>query len=414
MKKSKPEVVERLAQYFQIRNKNKEDIIEPIYQALVNNVGLDLNKFNACLESLNSDRENGRNLAFRTNHNLIDVSSKMANVYVKGVFENNRPILFFCDKNGNIFYKIKYSTKNGQKALVAETSINEYSVTPEFLKTLPTNENFYSHNKKVVFDENDNVIVRNRTFAKTGAMDSTVDEKDMCDEYKNFYLFLKEAMSKNGVASLDNLSVLKHDFVFSSFYQNLKDLCKTQDEFSFPEIVYLMNAVLNENTNIVSPLEADQTIAKGKYTMPVIELANVFASSKDKNKGTFEIGEGEQKRIIKFSCSDKFASIHILNNNNAEIVSYLINSSDKGFTLFKSIKNENLIGKDDHLRIFTLNLSDSLLRINASASINNREGGNSLESDLEVLKDGEIVLINTKTQEKENAMANNPTGKQLS
>ena len=406
----KQEVVEKLAQYFQIKNVNAHEIIQPIYQSLMNNVNFDLQKFNSCLEMLLALRDNGHNLIFQTDNNMFDVSSRHSGVQVKGVISNNRPILFFYDRNGEVFYKIKYSSKNGQKAIIAESSINEYDVTPEQLIDYQADRFFYSHSDKVIFDD-DTFTFRNRTLAKTGKVEDVFLEEDMCDEYRNFYLFLKNVISQTGKKSLENLSVIKADFLFASFYQNLKDLCRAEDELSFPEIVYLMNAVLNGNTDIISPIESDRTIEKGKYTAPVTELAEICATSKDKRLGSFEIGDGEQKRTINFCCSEKYASLHIMDSNNVEMVTYLIGQTDKGFTFFKAIKDENMVGKDVYSRVFTLNLTDATLRINASAKLDSRRSGNALEADMEFLKDGEIVLVNTKSQVHQLSMSNDHSGK---
>ena len=172
-----------------------------------------------------------------------------------------------------------------------------------------------------------------------------------------------------------------------------------------------MNAVLNGNTDIASPLNADQTIQKGKYTMPVTELGEICAITKDKRIGSFEIGEGTEKRTINFCCSEKYASLHIMDSNDIEMVTYLIGQTDKGFTFFKAIKDENMVGKDALSRVFTLNLTDSTLRINASAKLDSRRSGNALESDMSFLEDGEIVLVNTKSQSHTPTYANEHSGK---
>ncbi|MBP3581834.1 MAG: hypothetical protein J6J33_03710 [Clostridia bacterium] len=406
----KQEIVEKLARYFQIKNVNAHEIIEPIYQSLMNNVSFDMQKLNSCLEMLLALRDNGHNLIFQTDNNMFDVSSRAGSVQVKGIISNNRPILFFYDKNGEVFFKIKYSSKNGQRAIVAESSINEYDVTPEKLVGIDADRFFYSHNDKVVFDD-DLFTVRSRTLAKTGKVEEVFVEEDMCDEYRNFYLFLKNVINATGKKSLDNLTVIKADFLFASFYQNLKELCRAEDELSFPEIVYLMNAVLNGNTDIASPLNADQTIQKGKYTLPVTELGEICAKAKDKKTGSFEIGEGTEKRTINFCCSEKYASLHIMDSNGVEMVTYLIGQTDKGFTFFKAIKDETMVGRDALSRVFTLNLTDSTLRINASAKLDSRRSGNALESDMSFLEDGEIVLVNTKSQSHTPTFANEQSGK---
>ncbi len=410
MDKIKQDIIERLAQYFQIKNENAHKIVEPIYQSLMNNVNLDLQKFNSCLEMLLSLRDNGHMLVFQTENNVFDVSSVTGNVQVKGIISNNRPVLFFYDKNGEVFYKIKYSTKNGEKTIIAETSINEYDVTPEKLAKIKVDRFFYSHSDKVIYDD-DYFTVRSRTLAKTGKIDEVFMEEDMCDEYRNFYLFLKNVINSTGKKSLDNLSVIKADFIFASFYQSLKDLCKAEDELSFSELVYLMNAVLNGNTNIIAPIEADHTISKGKYTVPVTELGEIFSTSKDKRTGAFEIGENENKRTISFCCSEKYASFHIMDNNDVEMVTYLIGQTDKGFTLFKAIKDEKMVGKDALSRVFTLNLTDATLRINASAKLDGRRTGNALESDMNFLENGDIVLVNTKSQVNSLTLVNAPANK---
>ena len=407
----KQEIVERLARYFQIKSANAYEIIEPIYQSLMNNVNFDLQKFSSCLEMLLALKDSGFDLVFQTDNNMFDVSSKSGHVQVKGIISNNRPVLFFVDRNGDVFFKIKYSNKHGQKALIAESSINEYDVTPEGLVELEADRFFYSHNDKVVFDENTSTF-RSRTLAKTGKSDDVFTQDDMCDEYKNFYIFLRDVINPVGRKSLENLSIIKADFIFASFYQNLKELCRSEDELSITEIVYLMNAVLNSSVdNVVSPLEADSSIERGKYTVPIVELAQICATTKDKQLGSFEIGEGREKRTINFCCSEKYASIHILDNNDVEIVTYIIGQTDKGFTFFKAIKDENMVGKDALSRVFTLNLTDATLRINASAQLNSRKGGDALESNMEFLKDGEIVLVNTKSQTKKLALENAPAGK---
>lgn len=407
----KQEIVEKLARYFQIKNANAHEIIDPIYQSLMNNVNFDLQKFDSCLEMLLALRDNGYDLIFQTDNNMFDVSSKTGLVQVKGIISNNKPVLFFVDRNGDVFFKIKYSNKNGQKALIAESSVNEYDVTPEGLVDLEADRFFYSHNDKVIFDENTSTF-RSRTLAKTGTCEDVFTQDDMCDEYKNFYIFLKDVINTVGKKSLERLSVIKADFLFASFYQNLKDLCKSEEELSFPEIVYLMNAVLNGSVdNIVSPLEADPTINKGKYTAPVVELAQICATSKDKRLGSFEIGEGTQKRTIKFCCSEKYASIHLMDSKGDEMVTYLIGQTDKGFTFFKAIKDEKMVGKDALSRVFTLNLTDAMLRINASAQLDSRKGGNALESNMEFLRDGEIILVNTKSQTQTLSLENVQSGK---
>ncbi len=398
MNDTKQEIIAKLAQYFQIKHQNTQEIIDPIYQSLMNNVNLDMQKFNSCLEMLIALRDNGYNLVFQNQNNMFDVSSKSGQVQVKAVVSNNKPVLFFYDRNGEIFYKLKYATKNNQKALIAETSINEYDVTTDKLPELEVDKFFYSHNDRVIFDDED-VLFRSRTLAKTGYAEEVFEESDMCDEYRNFYLFLKSAIGSDGKKSLEHLSVVKADFLFASFYQNLKELCRIEDEFSISELVYIMDAVLNGGkSGLASPTVADSTVTKSKFTDTVIRIADICANSVDKKVGSFEIGGGTKKRIINFCTSEKYASLHILDSNNTEIVTYLIGQTDKGFTLFKAIRDEQVLGKDAVSRMFTLNLTDSTLRINASAQLDSRKSGNGLESDMDFLKDGEITLVNTESK----------------
>ena len=217
----KQDVLEKLARYFQINNPNAHEIIDPIYQSLMNYVSFDLQKFDSCLEMLLSLRDNGHDLVFQTANNVFDVSTNTGSVQVKGIISNNRPILFFYDKDGEVFFKIKYSSKNGQRAIVAESTINEYDVTPEKLIDIQADRFFYSHNDKVIFDD-ESFTVRSRTLAKTGKIEENFVEEDMCDEYRNFYVFLKNVINATGKRSLEDLSVIKADFLFASFYQNLK------------------------------------------------------------------------------------------------------------------------------------------------------------------------------------------------
>ena len=100
-----------------------------------------------------------------------------------------------------------------------------------------------------------------------------------------------------------------------------------------------------------------------------------------------------------------------MDSNGVEMVTYLIGQTDKGFTFFKAIKDENMVGRDALSRVFTLNLTDSTLRINASAKLDSRRSGNALESDMSFLEDGEIVLVNTKSQSHIPTFANEQSGK---
>ena len=166
---------------------------------------------------------------------------------VKGFLSKDSPVLFFyVGDDENPCIKLKTNFESKQDAYIIELS-NNPQVLAKYKKGETKFNNAFVVDYEFVYNSKFFEKVKN-VFAETKLKEdaeflNVVNFNGVSNEYKNFLILLKNSINMKGF-DVSNISSFGLEVLEHSFYDEIKRLCLDDYNFSFENIVYLINKTL--------------------------------------------------------------------------------------------------------------------------------------------------------------------------
>lgn len=397
MDKQEIDAMNAFIEFFHLNKDKDARIILSIFKSLKIHTDIDYSSLAEYLNEVNQATFNDKKYGYLDKENYLEVSRKHNDsVFVKAITETKRPIIMFMKEDGGVIFKIRQLEKNGVKYIATENSNGEYGVDVEKLENLSTKNMFYSHKENYEIAPTYQKCTTG-TYAKTGKNDEPFSEEMLCDDYKNFYLFLKNIFKQNNIDVAD-LTVAKSDFIFAVFYQKFKDLCMNGCEFAPAELVALLDVVLCDGKSGLSSIaNGDSSIDKSKYNSDVLEI--IEHCYQNRNKKTVSMKSKADDTTIRFTTYDKNLIINLFKESDSKPkVNFWISKTDKGFTLFMGVLDNEMLAGTKRPKMMTLSMGKDTLSLRASADSENSNEATTMHSMLKFLKDGQLLIATENTE----------------
>lgn len=387
----------RLVNYFQNGEFKICDEVGSVLQGLIfENIDCDFQKLTYAVDELISNRRLNSSVLFIDEGNVFDISKNNSQCYLKGFLStDNFPILYFFTNNQRKpSFKIKagISPKTKGYSLKVEKCDNPEILT-SYKKSLDFEDSYFIRVCDINLN-NDGYEIIDGMQAKTDTiLEEQIYPETFCDGYANFYKFLTGVLHKNKVDSLSRITPTKFDVIYSIFYQKMKDITSFDNEFSFDDMIYMMDMVFNDRKNnpLISAVNSDGTIERNNYSELATEIVNTDTGSKDhKSREIMFINSKTGERMnARVTRSTGYMSVDIFGKNGKSLIGYLFGETNNGFTVFRGFKDG--FCSENQVRVFTLNLSDNMFRLSIKRD-RASELGFSEDLVLKCLDDGELSI----------------------
>lgn len=384
---------EKIAQYLELNETELTfSITSRILQLLQENVNFDYQKLIYAIESFYVLKNSGSTLNYQDKENKLDISIGDTNIKVKGFTSKGKPALyFFINDEPKAFFKIKTKEDDNGKNVIVEMANNSY-VLDDYKKGIYHNELSYVHQEKFSIL---NGKLANESTIKSfvdGKGELVVDPMFFCDDYLNFYRLINLVLENNNQKKLTKITPSKADLFFCQMYQTMKNVTSKKDEFSFSELVLLIDTVVNDGKSCFSELsKMDNTIERSDFAPMLDNIRSLHNGINKRNitKMDFNISTRNGERVLKTVSADRYMSIDIYSAETGEkLTSYIIGMTDRGFTLFKNASLDD----SDVKRMMTFNVSDNILKLHIDDKYDAEKEFSNLDMIMQIHSDGGLTL----------------------
>ena len=368
---------------FYNNNEDSKPVIETIFKDILDKYNFDENKIK---EAFDFVVKNDDGQGFMNNNNMFIVSSNQENaIFMKPFVSKEKPYVYFYNVGQkNPFLKIKQQMNNGILSYNVETSSN-----PELLTS---NKNFADKNDPYFcmvdkFEILDSTIYEHKNLTmKTQKYHGKNQTAFVFDKYINFYEFLNSTIFKpQQIQNVSDESILN---VMQNFYNVIEKFMVTDYEMSLQDLVKVTDCVINDNYNI-------QEFNKNKI-IEAKNFADTFCSimpSSGECPYSVDIDISGHKNIsnAKITRNFKCSNIEFYDKNGEVLSRYIICLTQSGFTVFRSICNEQAKQKT-YIPTFTINASDNELKFSSlSEAVMEYKLNNFIDISILFQKDGSII-----------------------
>lgn len=382
---------EKILKYLELQDSESHtSVASRIIQLLQENINFDYDELIKAIDEFFILKNSGSTLLYQDKENKIDVSiNGNKRLKVKGFTSKGKPALYFFEEDKpKAFFKIK-TQEDGEKQTVIVEIANNGDVLSDFKKGINHAELNYVHQEKFVIVDG---VLTNESKIKTIANDNgdIINHMLLCDDYLNFYKFINMVLQRNNQKEITKLTPEKADVIFCQLYQTIKNMTGSVDEFSFSELVILLDTVINDGKSYFPAISnMDYSFEKSSLSVAVDKIRTIHLNNfKNSTNIIFDMNIGEKLRYFKIVSTDKYMSIDVLDENQKKLTNYILAMTDKGFTLFKNIDFQSL----GMTKMMTVSMSDNLIKVHAEDKLCGREIFFNLDMTMEMQKNGIIAL----------------------
>ncbi len=387
---------EEIEKYYSDKKYDMKKVSDCIYNSIVAGIDCDFAKL---VEALKNMAKNRHSLFDMQNVQVFDISSKTSKVAVKQVCDDiQEPILlFFKDDETLPFFKVISYFDKGTKNISVETSNNPVMLSKIKEKIDTTGYN-YIFKDNYFFKENNNVLATKSIFTKSGLNIEELQNSDiqLSDDENLFFAFLSKKLDQKYDKTPKSLSFEQFQMI-KYFCNTMSDVFSYECEFAFGDLVKILSAVCLDNKNL--NYESGGLNANGLSFVAENIVQNLYSG------GNFEyqtINNAGDNLTIRGLASAKYCSIDFFNDIGKRLCNYMFYETDKGFTLFRSLKKSEKENKSI-LDLCTLNLTDNILKFSAMGDVTKLSDKVSpIDIQLKFKKSGEFLLSGTLVAELKN------------
>ncbi len=378
---------DELSKFFADKRFDMTQVVDSIYDSILSNINCDYEKFILALSQFRLSR-NGQSFSDVQKQNVYDLSSQSSSIYIKEILdENKEPILLFFKNNENLpYFKIISYLDGENKSVIIETSNDANFLTN--IKNKENNSDYsYVFRDEFLFDDKGSIIAKKNVFAKSGRNNGSNEVDASFLENNEFFAILMQLLAKNDVKMPNCLSEEQIQML-QCFYLNVNSIFASDIEFGFNDLLMLLKAVCIDESK-KSKVNLDGLITSNFSEM--VQAISSKCGGQDRFNLTSYSSNGEPVNV-KVSIMSKYLNIDIFDELNRKLCGYMIYETDRGFTLFRSLKDVTCKSMDI-LDSCTLNLSDDSIKFSAIGD-KKRLPKNFRPVDIELRfkNDGEIIF----------------------
>ena len=361
-------------------DKRLEFVSDVVLEQLLKILQIDANKFIDFLFSFSSNRAKGISCEYLKNNNICDLLLSEYEIKIKGFYSKEYPYLYFY-KNGNEapILKLKIGNRKSGIGVFLEYANDEF-ILSSYKQNLNQNKpHFISTDEFIINYDGISYTEEKYTKIKTRPADDKVNGIDLFEEdvdIKNFYLTIMKCMynSKINYVPLTNQS---YKVISLYFYNILKNISNYENEFSLDDIILILDSVINNNylpkSSEFDSINFDSIPEKICSIIPYNYLEKEYA--------VFDVNDKHNVSKVTVSRSEKYANIEIYDKNGKSICQYIICGTNKGFTLYRTVKDDGYSGKGI-IPSFTLNLTENELRFKP---VQDKKKGDEMGSPIDII-----------------------------
>lgn len=315
----------------------------------------DYKKFIESLDFFINNRNENQDIKYSDYLNKMDISSSN-NFSVKGFLSKGLPMLFFyMGDDDNPCIKVTTNFEKNQGVYNIELS-NNPQVLAKYKKGGTGFNNAYVVDYEFVlgskFIEKSKIV-----FAETKSKEevdglNVTDFSIISNEHKNFFNLLKNSINSKNF-NVSNISRFGLNILLDSFYDEVKDLCFDEYNFSLENIVYLVNRTLyGDDINLNKP----ESMFLDFVDDVSYETENIGQNKKVKLKIPVH------DRVVEYDVikSEKYLSIDVVEFGRKKCGLMIISTGD-GFSV--CVTNRNVKSESNKKPSFVLNFSESQIRL---------------------------------------------------
>lgn len=361
-------------------DKRLEIVSDVILEQLLKILQIDANKFIDFLNTFSSNRAKGISCEYLTNNNNGDLSLSENDIKIKGFYSKTFPYLYFY-KNGNEdpILKLKIGNRKSGIGVFFEYANNEFILSNYKQNLNQNNPHFISTDEFIISDDGKSYTEEKYTKIKTRPADIKVNDFDLLNEdynFKKFYLTIMKCMYNSKINYVP-LTSQSYKVISLYFYNILKNIATYENEFSFDDIIMVLDSVINNNY-LPKSSEFDSINFE---SIPEKICSIIPYNYLEKEYAIFDVNDKHNVSKVTVSRSEKYSNIEIFNKSGKSICQYIICGTDKGFTLYRTVKDSSYSG-EGVIPSFTLNLTDNELRF---TPVQDKKKGNEMGSPIDII-----------------------------
>jgi hypothetical protein len=374
MNTDKESLIECLVDFLNESSRDIRPMISIIEDNITSVFPIDESKLLSAVRELDESKNSGKNMNYLESKKFFDVTKTLGaenessgKIYLKGFIAKNCHYLHFFKSGENFpFLKIKSSTaENNTKILITSSNSAKLLRNEKLLSEM--GESFYLLNDEFYMDSNtlfEDKVVNVRTSEANSKNNYGLSFSEL-ENYQNFYMFLKKMIfDKYGNIEISDESAL---VLFRYFYDVVQSNLVYQDEFSFNDLIKIIDSVVNDKYNASFDGEICSVCSNDISTALCQVVPNKDGMQVVKD---IEVTDGNNVSFVRISRSEKYANIELFDKQDSVVCRYLICSTLDGFTMFRSICDDDF-KKQNPLASFTFNVSENELKI---TSISDKSG----------------------------------------
>lgn len=361
----------QIKDYFFDKDFDTASACEEIFNVLTNNIECDYFKLEKAFASMNEFKNQNPNFT-STKIFAFDVTKgsvgKMTAKFVSSSL--NEPIvLLYNNEDNGPFLKItsRYVNPSENKLLEGKFSKNVVIECSDNAKSLVDRKihgakNGFSYLIISDYLINDRVVGKKKFSAQSSnyLANNFISEESLQKNHYEFYETFSDIMQSCGSSLPSVLTDRSKEILFDCFYNTINDITSGKNEFSFPELLKILEKIYNEDEN--------ESGAKREFVDPVTfgEIAERYGDIPSNNGFDCTlINKDGEPRIAHISKNSKYVAIDIFNQKRERITNYIIHASEGNAALFRN-SNQN------DIKSFTFSISKDCMRYQ-SLGMNTKE-----------------------------------------
>lgn len=391
---------DEIERYYADKKHDMSQVAKYICDSILAGVDCDSEKLLSAIKSMKMSRDR-QNFSDAQNNQIYDISTETSKVIVRQVFDNGNmiePVLLFFKNDETLpFFKIIPYFENGLKNIVVETSNNSVMLAKikEKINTVGYN---YIFKDQYTFKDENKVLAKKHLFAKSGIELDGENAllNDFSDEEKLFFAFIGQIVGKTYSENSTNLNFDQAQML-KYFYETMQSVFTGNNEFEFDDLIKILVSLYFNDWKFNLPNNGLDNNGLS------VVAENIAMRTNSNNNLEFQtLSKSGKPLTIKVDNAHKYSLIEIYDEKGSELLRYMIYQTDRGFTLFRSIRDSSQKNKNI-LDSCTLNLTDNILNFSAM-------GDNKIlptiirpiDVQVKFKKSGEFLLSSTLAAELEN------------
>lgn len=359
MQKIKEILAGKLYDFFACEFDENNPVMLFLIDSIYENIPIDANKFAFALESLSNLTANNDSLSFRSQNNVFNVSlDGFEEVFFKAFHAKGEPIIYFYrGSETQPFFKIKTEKNNENVRFVVETS-SDSDLLSKFKsrRLLSVDKSSYVVLNDFLATPDGCYSVKYLSACSKFHDDAfSYDIKNYPSEYSRFFDFI----CKNIKGTSIDLRTLNSEALFANFYDVIKKSTSGENEFSFIDVISIIDNVLSNNEIVPEESSGDRLISA--YVPDICKMENHHGNLPKRRYVEIKDPDLNVKKI-EIVKSEQYLSMDMIDEAGKRICSYIVCATNKGFTLFRNIADSNFVSNPNYPATFTFNMTENEIK----------------------------------------------------